>query len=114
MVLGRRRRLTGSIVMDEAGVLRLLGDQVVERVAWDRLVSVDVVTTSDGPMNEDVFFVLAGEDGTGVAVPSGLAPGGFVERLQLLEGFDDEELIRAMSCAVDARFHCWPATPKTL
>jgi hypothetical protein len=97
--------------MDEGGVRQLLGDQIRERVDWDRLATVDVVTTSDGPVAGDVFFVLGGADGTGVAVPFGLAPAGFVERLQLLDGFDNDQLIRAMSSAVDARFHCWPASP---
>jgi hypothetical protein len=113
MAFGRRRRVTASIVMDECGVRRLLGDRVTEQVEWDRLISVDVVTTSDGPVSEDVFFLLAGSEGTGVAVPSGLAPPGFLERLQLLDGFDNGELIRAMSSAVDARFHCWPTAPET-
>ena len=113
MAFWRRRRVRGSIVMDEGGVRRLLGEQITERVSWDGLVSVDVVTTSDGPANDDVFFLLGGADGTGVAVPSELAPAGFLERLQLLEGFDNGELIRAMSSAVDARFHCWPTASET-
>jgi hypothetical protein len=108
MVFGRKRRATGSIVMDEAGIRRLVGDQITEQIDWDRLLSVDIVTTADGPANEDVFFLLGGADGLGVAVPSGAAPPGFVERLQQLKGFDNEVLIRAMGSTADARFHCWP------
>ena len=96
--------------MDELGVRRLLGEDVVEHVRWDQLTAVDVVTTSGGPWKEDLYFVLRGADDTGVLVASGLAPAGFVERLAQLDGFDDKEVIRAAGTTTDARFPCWPTT----
>lgn len=94
--------------VDEVGVRRTHGDVVAEQVAWGDLMSVSVITTSDGPAGEDVFFLLEGAGDSGVVVPQGQAPEGFVERLQQLEGFDSSAVIKAMGCATDARFHCWP------
>jgi hypothetical protein len=51
---------------------------------------------------------LTGRDGGAVAVPHGEA----VERdllgwLQALPGFDNEQVVEAMTCAEDAMFVCW-------
>jgi hypothetical protein len=99
---------TPAIRVDDWGVQRDLGDGRAERVAWDALVEVSVLTTGEGPFAEDVFFLLAGEDGTGCVVPQG-APesAGLLERLQRLPGFDNGAFIRAMSRTEDARFVCW-------
>jgi hypothetical protein len=98
-----------SIEMDEAGVRCRRGKKIVEQVTWAALVSVDVITTSNGPLADDMFFLLGGTDGSGVAVASNLAPDGFVERLQQLPGFDSDQLILASGSVENARFHCWPS-----
>ena len=103
-----KQRPATSYAMDELGVRRLLGGDVVEQVRWDQLTAVDVVTTSGGPWKEDLFFVLRGAEGTGVLVASGLAPAGFVERLGQLDGFDDKQVIRAAGTSTNAHFPCWP------
>jgi hypothetical protein len=94
--------------IDDHGVRRELPGGTVEQVAWDDLLEAVVLTTGDGPFAEDVFFVLAGEGGTGCVVPQG-APEStqLLERLQRLPGFDNAALIRAMSSAQDATFVCW-------
>jgi hypothetical protein len=101
-----------SIQIDDHGVRRELPGGKVEQVAWDDLWEVVVRTTGDGPFAEDVFFVLAGEDGTGCVVPQG-APEStrLLERLQRLPGFDNAALIRAMSSTEEARFVCWRRSP---
>jgi hypothetical protein len=98
------------IHIDDHGVRRELPDGKVEHVAWGDLREVAVLTTGDGPFAEDVFFVLAGQDGTGCVIPQS-AP----ESSQLLErlpGFDNEALIRAMSSTDDATFICWRRSPR--
>lgn len=52
---------------------------------------------------------LTGRDGGAVAVPHREA----VEQdllgwLQALPGFDNEQVVEAMTCAEDAMFVCWP------
>lgn len=82
-------------------------DGKVERVGWADLQKVEIVTTSSGPMEPDVFWVLHGTDG-GCVVPQG-ATGDrqLLERLQALPGFDNGACIEAMSSASDRRFLCW-------
>ena len=82
-------------------------DGTVERVGWDDLQKVEVVTTGDGPFAPDVFWVLHGRNG-GCAIPQG--PTGdsqLLERLQALPGFDNNAVIAAMSSTSDGRFLCW-------
>src|SRR5262245_54625033 len=96
------------IDIDDHGVCRRLADGTGEQGAWDDLVEVSVLTTSDGPFSEDVFFLLEASDGRGCVIPHG-APESSVllERLQRLPGFDNKAFIQAMSSAEDARFICW-------
>jgi hypothetical protein len=96
------------IHIDDHGVRRKLADGKLEQITWDDLQEVVVLTTGDGPFAEDVFFVLAGQNGTGWVIPQG-APESMqlLERLQRLPGFDNETLIQAMSSTDDATFVCW-------
>jgi len=110
-----RARATGArtpdrdgVVVDQVGVRRRLPDGRQEAVGWEDLVEVAIRTTPEGPWREDVFFLLTGRDGGGVAVPQGEA----VELellgwLQALPGFDHQRVVEAMSCAEDALFVCW-------
>jgi hypothetical protein len=97
-----------DVVVDQVGVRRRLPDGRQEAVRWDDLVEVAIRTPPEGPWQEDVFFLLTGRHGGGVAVPHGEA----VERdllrwLQALPGFDNEQVVEAMCCAEDAMFLCW-------
>jgi len=94
--------------IDDHGVRRDLAGGKVEQVTWDDLQEVSILTTGDGPFAEDVFFVLAGQEGRGCVVPQSAPEGGrLLERLQRLPGFDNEAVIRAMASVEDARFVCW-------
>jgi hypothetical protein len=96
------------IHIDDRGIRRELADGKVEQVTWDDLEEVSVLTTSEGPLAEDVFFVLAGRGGTGCVVPQGAPEStALLERLQRLPGFDNEALVRAMGNTEEARFVCW-------
>lgn len=107
-----RKRSVVVVQVDEVGVRRLRDGAVFEDVRWDELASVEIKTTAEGPVTDDVFWLLASRLGTGVAVPSEQAPDGFLERLQSLAGFDNEAVIRAMTSTSDATFHCWSQTHK--
>jgi hypothetical protein len=103
-----------SVRIDDQGVRRELPDGKVEYVAWDNLREVVVLTTGDGPFAEDVFFVLAGQDGTGCVVPHSAADSSqLLDWLQRLPGFDNAAFIRAMSSTADATFVCWRRSPGT-
>ena len=97
-----------SIVIDDRGVRRDLGNGEIEEVAWTDLTEVQIVTTDEGPFVDDVFFLLVGRHGKGCCVPQG-APGSgpLLERLQALPDFDNDQVIAAMGSTANARFVCW-------
>src|SRR6185295_15649609 len=103
-----KRKSAPVTTIDDRGVRRVLGSGKIEAVEWKDLVEVQIVTTDEGPFVDDVFFLLVGADGKGCCVPQG-APGSerLLERLQGLPGFDNDQVIRAMGCAENARFVCW-------
>ncbi len=79
-------------------------------IGWAQLVEVAVVTTSDGPLADDVFLLLRGADGSACLVPSPLAAD-LLARLVRLPGFDHERFITAMASTSDAGFLCWRGRP---
>lgn len=93
--------------LSDAEVVCERPDGKVERVGWADLRKVEIVTTSEGPLVPDVFWVLHGSR-SGCAVPQG-ATGDqeLLARLQALPGFDNNAVIAAMTCASDRRFLCW-------
>ncbi|HMW02599.1 MAG TPA: hypothetical protein PKE58_20845 [Acidobacteriota bacterium] len=99
-----------SISVTDEGVTRILGNGKVESVTWDDLAEVAILTTSAGPFEEDVYWLLIGKSGGGCAVPQSLDPQGeILKRLQTLPGFDNEAVIRAMGSVENATFVCWKA-----
>ncbi len=79
----------------------------IEKVDWDDLISVEIITTDDGPFLPDVFWFLNGSK-TGCVIPGG-ATGemDLLHRLQELPGFRNEAVIKAGPSAGNARFLCW-------
>lgn len=75
-------------------------------VRWDALVEVTLMTTSRGPFEEDVFFVLAYNDGTSTTIALGEAEE-LLPRLQELPGFDNESFIQAMGVSHESITSLW-------
>jgi hypothetical protein len=100
--------VNGHVTFDDGGVRRVTPDGRVEEVQWDELLEVGIVTTAEGPFDEDVFWLLVGADGNnGVAVPGSAMTDDLLDRVQALPGFDNEQMIRAMSSTDEAQFRCW-------
>jgi hypothetical protein len=78
----------------------------VTGVRWDTLVEVALMTTSRGPFEEDVFFVLTYDDGSNQAIPLGEAKD-LLPRLQRLPGFDNETFISAMGMSEEGVSTLW-------
>ena len=64
------------------------------------------MTTSRGPFEEDVFFVLTYDDGATEAIPHGGAKE-LLTRLQQLPGFDNETFIQAMGVSEEGISVLW-------
>ena len=100
--------MSEPVQIDDVGVTRRLDNGEVEHVRWDALHQVAIVTTDEGPVAEDVFFVLEAIDGTGCVISQEAAHRvGLLERLQRLPGFDNAQLIDAMGSTGHARFVVW-------
>jgi hypothetical protein len=104
---------THGIKWDERGISRDLPGGKSEGLAWADLIRVSVLTTDEGPFVEDVYFLLESADGKGCAVPQEADHDSkLLEFLQKLPGFDNEQFIRSMTSAENARFICWERTPQ--
>lgn len=98
-----------TVTFDEDGVRRHLPDGSEEAIRWADLAEVEIVTTSDGPWSDDVYWLLMSADLTQGCRVSSEAEGmqALLARLQQLPGFDNEAVIRAMGSTADARFRAW-------
>ena len=94
----------------DSGVSCTHPDGGVERVEWDDLQRVEIMTTDQGPFRPDVFWVLHGSE-TGCLIPQG-ATGeeDLLDRLGKLPGFRHEAVIDAMPSTENRRFLCWDRT----
>ena len=112
-----RRASGGGTKLDPESrfVVRLGDSEVVcerpdgkrERVAWHDLRRIEIVSTSDGPMVPDVFWLLVGDNG-GCAIPWGATgEAELLQRLQSLPAFDNRAVIDTASNGTDARRLCW-------
>lgn len=103
----RRSVRIDRVTFDDVSVTRNLLDGKTETVRWDDLKEVGIVTTDEGPAQEDVYWILLGSAG-GCAV-SGSAEGikELLARFQQLPGFDNEAVIKAMGSTSNNKFLCW-------
>lgn len=84
-------------------------DGMVERVRWDRLRTVLIATTDEGPFADDFLWLLIGDPvSDGCVIPMG-AEGleALVDRLVELPGFDHQALIDASFSTENKKFLCW-------
>ncbi len=100
-----QRRAT--VVVDDQSVTCRRPDGLVESIRWPDLRAVLIHTTDQGPLIDDVFWVLTDGE-SGCVVPSeseGIKC--MIERLQRLPNFDFDQAIQAMSSTDDRLFLCW-------
>jgi hypothetical protein len=100
-------RKPDQVSFDDSTITRTMPNGKTETVRWDDLKEVGIITTDEGPFNEDVYWILEGING-GCAV-SGGAEGmkELLGRLQKLPGFDNKAVIEAMGSTQNNRFLCW-------
>lgn len=75
----------------------------------DGLTQVAVMTTADGPVEDDVFFLLSYADGRTDTVP--LGDEALLTELQALPGFDNETFIQAMADSEGGISVVWRGSP---
>ena len=100
------------VTFDDQEVVRTLTDGGVERVRWDELEEVSILTTDEGPFVDDVYWLLISRTG-GCAVPSSAKGSAeLLPRLQRLPDFDNEAVIKAMGSTSNGRFLVWRKSSK--
>jgi hypothetical protein len=107
---GRPPAEQNSVAVTSDGVTVLRPGDAPAGVRWSQLVEVAVVTTSAGPLADDVFVLLRGADGSSCLVPNPVATE-LVHWLLRLPGFDHEKFIAAMGSTSEATFVCWTGRP---
>jgi len=101
-----RRR--GTLTVNDWGVTRRAGS-IHEAIAWQDVAFIQILTTSDGPGAEDMFFALGSADGKGCLVPNGLAvEANLLAVLQArFPGLDNAAVARAAGSTTEAEFTLW-------
>lgn len=99
---------TEAIEIDDVGVARKVGS-TNERILWDDVEEIRIITTDGGPYSEDVFFAIVDGEQKGCLIPHDAAVRfKLLERLQSrFNGLDDEALIRAMGSTSNGNFLIW-------
>ncbi|MDJ0910103.1 MAG: hypothetical protein QNI99_12980 [Woeseiaceae bacterium] len=96
------------VVTDEDGsITATYPDGTVSTVEWSDLVRIEVRTNDLGPWEIDVWWVLKGERSECIYPNGATGEQEMIKKFEKLDGFDDEELIRAMGCTRNNSFLCW-------
>jgi hypothetical protein len=102
-----RKPVKSAIDIDDLGVTRHLDKGKTEQIRWDQLEKIEIITTSDGPWGEDVFWVFH-EDDKGCVVPnSDPRVGELIQKIESFEAYDANAVIAAMGSASEATFLVW-------
>ena len=68
---------------------------------------MEIRTTDQGPIRDDVFLVLRSRGGDCVISQTDETTDRLLEWLQTLPGFDNEAVLQAMACIENVTFVCW-------
>jgi len=82
-------------------------DNKARVLRWADLTSISILTNDQGPFEEDVFWLIAGPEGS-ILIPQG-AEGTLtlLTRAQELPDFDNNAYIAAMGSTENQVFFCW-------
>ncbi len=69
------------------------------------LKKATIITTDQGPFEEDVFWLLLFK--IPIMIPQAAGTDKLLEKLQKLPGFDNENVIKAMTCTENDSFLVW-------
>jgi len=100
-----------DVTFDDTSVRRVTPEGGVVEVRWHDLAEVRVETIAGGPFVEDMYWKLAAANGVEVTVSGASMTEDLLDRLQALQGFDHEEMIRAMGSTQEAVFVLWRGNP---
>lgn len=95
------------IVLDKQEIVCNRPDGTQERVSWDDLQKVEILTTEDGPFAPDRFWILHGTQSCCVIPQGATGDAELLAQLQVLPDFDNGAVIEAMGSTSNATFVYW-------
>lgn len=112
--LVREKIAPHRVDVDDVGIRRYQGSQLIEVVRWCDLVRVSIMTTDQGPLVEDFFWLFFSAQGNGCAIGSDDAVRlDLLLLLQTLPGFNNTAVILASGSTGNAEFEGWHGEPGT-
>lgn len=83
------------------------GDKIADMIPWDAVQKIVIETNDQGPLAQDMFWVLHLSDRK-VRIPSGSGnENEFMDHIQSWPGFDNDAVIQAATCTDAREFICW-------
>jgi hypothetical protein len=97
-----------NVQADDTGVI-VVTEKGQDEARWADVSRARIITTSDGPWGEDVYFVLDTAEGKGCIVPhAAVVRTKLLEEMQArLTGIDDRKVIEAMGSTSKNSFVIW-------
>ena len=93
--------------VDDAGLACIHPEHGTQAVRWDDLREVLIVTNDEGPFFCDVFWHFNGDTSECVIPQGATGEGQVIDALQRLDGFDYEQMFKAMTSVENKQFLCW-------
>lgn len=103
-IFGGRKRVAGGINIGK----KSSAAKIKNIIEGNNFIRIDIVTTDQGPMEDDVFWVITDKDNETYHIPQ-TAPGfeSLIQICEKVDGFKMNELISSMSCADNRVFNLW-------
>ena len=93
---------------------RVVGPGLPAAIDWDLLARIEIVTTDQGPFQDDVFWLFVNADGSACSIAGGDVGSSVLDRVSELPGVHFDAIIQAMGSCEDARFVVWRGAEPTL
>jgi hypothetical protein len=110
-----RLRRPSSVSFDSIEIRYSVPRKGIERLPWDSLARVLVITTDEGPFAEDMFWVLVPRAGKGLVIANGAQGTSSLmgEMASRLVGFDHHAVVKSAGSTTNAIFEIWRAPDAT-
>lgn len=93
--------------VDAEGFTQISGDDAGQIFRWNDVQHVGIITTSDGPFFDDVFFIIQFANKNICLTSFQAEDMKLMDYFNILPGFRYESAIEAMGSVNNASFHCW-------
>lgn len=96
-----------QVIIKDGLITSINYNQVSVSIAISSISKVSIATNDSGPWNTDLWWIIS-DGNQELQIPGGATgEDELLVALQQLEGFDNEQLIKAMSSVENAHFICY-------